>query len=47
MKRIFVFVCLLASVNGTLLADLKINEFMASNIHSQLNPDYSDFVDWI
>ncbi|MBN1559494.1 CotH kinase family protein [candidate division KSB1 bacterium] len=27
--------------------DIKINEFMASNIHTQLNPDYSDFVDWI
>lgn len=26
---------------------LKINEFMASNIHAQLYPDYSDFADWI
>jgi len=26
---------------------LKINEFMASNIHAQLYPDYSDFEDWI
>ncbi len=27
--------------------NLRINEFMASNIHSQLNPDASDFDDWI
>jgi hypothetical protein len=26
---------------------LKINEFMASNIHAQLLPDYADFEDWI
>ena len=26
---------------------LKINEFMASNIHARLSPDYSDFEDWI
>ncbi len=26
---------------------LKINEFMASNLHTQLKDDYSDFVDWI
>ncbi len=38
-------------INNFLLADsfdaLKINEFMASNIYAQLNPDYSDFEDWI
>ena len=26
---------------------LRINEFMASNIHARLYPDYSDFEDWI
>ncbi len=35
----------------SLLADsyesIKINEFMASNIYTQLNPDDSDFDDWI
>lgn len=45
---IFIFIfgicnCLLASSFDT----LKINEFMASNIYTQLNPDYSDFEDWI
>jgi hypothetical protein len=29
------------------LSDIKINEFMAANVHVQLNPDKSDFVDWI
>ncbi len=39
---------LLLSFQGAILfADLKINEFMASNIYTQLNSDYSDFVDWI
>ena len=27
--------------------NIRINELMASNIHAQLNPDYSDFEDWI
>lgn len=49
MKR-FVQVFMTLIIFGfqtTLFADLLINEFMASNIHAQISPDYSDFTDWI
>ena len=42
--------CCSLLVSGTTIfasGDLVINEVMASNISTQLNPDYSDFVDWI
>ncbi len=35
------------SLQGHASEPLKINEFMASNISVQFNPDTSDFVDWI
>lgn len=50
MARLWILIATFWICNP-LLADsfdsLKINEFMAANIYAQLNPDYSDFEDWI
>lgn len=35
------------SLNANSYETIKINEFMASNIYTQLKHDYSDFEDWI
>jgi hypothetical protein len=48
VMRLIVFA---AVINSAILtgsvSDIKINEFMAANVHAQLNSDKSDFVDWI
>jgi len=47
MNRIFILLCMNVILTAGSFAAVKINEFMTSNIYTQLNPDYSDFVDWI
>ncbi|MCU0644400.1 MAG: CotH kinase family protein [bacterium] len=50
MNRLWIIIFIFGIYNALLANSfdaLKINEFMASNIYSQLNPDYSDFEDWI
>ncbi len=45
---IFIIIGLFVSATGVnAFEDLVINEVMASNITAQINPDNSDFVDWI
>ena len=45
---ISIIIFLFVSATGVnAIEDLVINEVMASNITAQINPDHSDFVDWI